>query len=85
MLVLHTVYDGPFAAYIQDFALKVGDLFDQLFECIEEPPPMPVDKFPNEFVALLQRFNRTPVMGYFFSAYPRSDTARIIRDELAMP
>ncbi len=85
VLVLHTVYDGPFAAYIQDFALKVGDLFDQLFECIEEPPPMPVDKFPNEFVAVLQRFNRTPTMGYFFSAYPSSDAARIIRDELATP
>jgi hypothetical protein len=85
VLVLHTVYDGPFAAYIQDFALKVGDLFDQLFECIEDPPPMPVDKFPNEFVALIQRFNRPPTMGYFFTAYPGSDTARIIRDELARP
>jgi hypothetical protein len=84
-LVLHTVYDGSFEAYIQDFALKVGDLFDQLFECIEDPPPMPVDKFPNEFVALIQRFNRPPTMGYFFTAYPGSDTARIIRDELARP
>lgn len=85
VLVLHTVYDGPFDAYIQDFALKVGDLFDLLFKCIENPPPMPVDKFPNEFVAHIQRNNRAPTMGYFFSAYPRSDVARIIRDELARP
>ena len=85
VLVLHTVYDGPFAAYIQDFALKVGDLFDLLFECIEDAPPMPVDEFPNEFVALIQRYNRTPTMGYFFSAYPGRDVARILRDELARP
>lgn len=85
VLVLHTVYDGSFSAYIQDFALKVGDLFDLLFECIENPPPSPVDKFPNDFVALIQRYNRTPTMGYFFSAYPGSDVARILRDEWARP
>lgn len=85
VLVLHTVYDGPFSAYIDHFALKVGDLFDALFECIETPPPMPVRKFPNEFVAHIHRFNRAPTMGYFFSAYPRSDVARILRDELARP
>jgi hypothetical protein len=81
VLVLHTVYDGPFGAYLQHFASQAGDLFDVLFECIEDPPPMPVDKFPNEFAAHLLRFNRTPAMGYFFSAYPRSEVARIVRNE----
>ena len=85
VLVLHTVYDGPFSAYIQEFALKVGELFDELFSCIENPPPMPVKKFPNEFVAHIQRYDRMPAMGYFFSAYPRSGVARILRDELARP
>jgi len=83
VLVLHTVYDGPFFAYIQDFALRVGDLFDALFECIENPPPMPVGKFPNEFVAHIQRYDRAPTMGYFFSAYPNSEVARIQRAERA--
>lgn len=85
VLVLHTVYDGPFDAYIQHFALKVGVVFDALFECIENPPPMPVDEFPNEFVAHIRRHDRAPAMGYFFSAYPRRDVARIIRDEWARP
>ena len=85
VLVLHTVYDGPFWAYIQHFALKVGDLFDELFSCIENPPPTPVEKFPNEFVAHIQRYNRPPAVGYFFSAYPGSDVARILRDEWARP
>ena len=79
VLVLHTVYDGPFAAYLDHFARRVGDLFDALFECIESPPPMPVGKFPNEFVAHLQRFDRGPVLGYFFSAYPDREVAQIKR------
>ena len=81
VLVLHTVYDGPFGAYLQHFALQAGDLFDVLFECIEDPPPMPVDKFPNEFVAHLLRYNRAPAMGYFFSAYPSSEVATILRNQ----
>jgi len=83
--VLHTVYDGPFDAYIQDFALKVGDLFDLLFDYLEARPPGPVRQFPNEFVALIKLFDRPPASGYFFSAYPGSDTARITRDALARP
>ncbi|MBA3254261.1 MAG: cytochrome P450 [Pseudomonadota bacterium] len=85
VLVLHTVYDGPFKAYIQDFALKVGEVFDALFACIEDAPPSPVDKFPDEFVAHLQRYNRAPAMGYFFSAYPRSEVAQLIRDNRVLP
>ena len=81
VLVLHTVYDGPFGAYLQHFALQAGDLFDVLFEYIEDPPPMPVGKFPEEFAAHLLRYNRAPAMGYFFSAYPTSEVARILRDE----
>lgn len=85
VLVLHTVYDGPFAAYIQHFALKVGDLFDELFSHIENPPPMPIEKFPDDFVAHILRYNRAPAAGYFFSAYPRSEVSSIIRDQLARP
>jgi len=80
VLVLHTVYDGPIGAYLDQFALRAGDLFDALFQFIEDPPPMPVRKFPNEFVAHLQRYNRQPAMGYFFSAYPNAEVARIIHE-----
>lgn len=80
VLVLHTVYDGPFGAYLQHFALRAGDLFDLLFELIEDPPPMPVHKFPYEFVAHLLRYNRAPAAGYFFSAYPRLEVAQIVRN-----
>lgn len=79
--VLHTVYDGPFDAYIQDFALKVGDVFDLLFDYIEAAPPRPVKQFPNEFVALIKLFDQPPAGGYFFTAYPESDVGRIVRNE----
>lgn len=85
VLVLHTVYDGPFSAYVQHFALKAGDLFDEIFKYIENAPPTPVDKFPDEFVAHIRRFDRTPLSGYFYSAYPEQDTARVVRHAVTRP
>lgn len=82
VLVLHTVYDGPFGAYLDHFALDAGDLFDVLFQYIEDPPPMPVGKFPREFAAHLMRYDRPPAMGYFFSAYPTEEVARIVRNQV---
>jgi hypothetical protein len=77
VLALHTIYDGDFDAYIQHFALKVGDLFDQLFECIEGAPPLPVAENPNEFIEAIRRYNRAPLGGYFYSAYPKLECSRI--------
>ena len=77
LLVLRTIYDGDFDAYIQHFALKVGDLFDLLFESIEGAPPLPVAEHPYEFVETIRRHNRTPLGGYFFSAYPHKEVAQI--------
>lgn len=78
-LVLHTVYDGLFESYIEHFALAVGELFDKIFEHIEDAPPMPVNKYPGEFIALIRRNDRPVAAGYFFSAYPSAETAQIRR------
>jgi hypothetical protein len=78
-LVLQTVYDGDFDAYIQHFALKVDDVFDQLFQYIEDAPPLPVGDFPEAFVETIRRFNRAPTAGYFFSAYPHHEVWNILR------
>jgi cytochrome P450 len=78
-LVLHTVYDGDFDAYVNHFALAVGDLFDLLFKFIEPAPPTPVADYPFEFVDMIRRFNRPPAAGYFFSAYPELGTAACLR------
>ena len=78
-LLLHTVYDGDFESYVEHFALDAGDLFDLLFEHIEDAPPRPVREHPQEFVALIARYNRPPAGGYLFSAYPRLETREITR------
>lgn len=78
-LALRTVYDGDFDAYIQHFALKVGDLFDQLFSCIEGGPPLPVAENPDAFVETIRRYNRKPLGGYFYSAYPKTEVPMITR------
>jgi hypothetical protein len=78
-LVLQTVYDGDFDAYIQHFALKVDTVFDQLFQYIEDAPPLPVGDFPEAFVEAIRRYNRAPVGGYFFSAYPRAEVWNLLR------
>ncbi|NKI93692.1 hypothetical protein [Rhizobacter sp. SG703] len=78
-LVLHTVFDGLFESYIEHFALAVGELFDRIFEHIEDPPPMPVNKYPGAFIDLIRRNDRPVAAGYFFSAYPGAETAQIRR------
>lgn len=78
-LVLHTVYDGLFESYIEHFALAVGELFDKIFEHIEDAPPMPVAKYPGAFIDLIRRNDRPVAEGYFFSAYPGAVTAQIRR------
>lgn len=81
LLVLHTVYDGDFDAYIQDFALKIDDMFDQLFEHVEGGPPLPVSENPGAFVDVIRACNGAPAEGYFFSAYPRIETPQAQRLE----
>jgi cytochrome P450 len=79
-LVLHTVYDRDFDAYIEHFALQIGPLFDLLFAHIQDAPPRPVDKFPKEFIDTIRRYNARPAGDYFFSAYRKADVAMITQD-----
>jgi hypothetical protein len=76
-LVLFTMYDGDFDAYIGHFAKEFGHLFDRFFSHIAISPPMPIKEHPFEFVQYLKQFLRPPVEGYYFSAYPETTTHRI--------
>lgn len=75
-LALFTVYDGDFDAYIEHFALKV-ELFDKLFEHIEDGPPLPVRSHPKEFIETIRRYDRQPVGDYFYSAYGGASVSKI--------
>jgi hypothetical protein len=68
-LGLFTIYDGDFEAYVQDFLRYVGPLFDLLVGHTEDPPPMPVQKNPQEFVAWSRAHDLPSVHGVY-SAYP---------------
>ncbi|MBQ0959933.1 hypothetical protein KAK06_13350 [Ideonella sp. 4Y11] len=72
-LILRTIYNGELEPYLYHFALRAGDLFDGLFEHLEDAPPHPVSAFPEEFIATVKRFNRAPLAGYLYSAYPNRD------------
>jgi cytochrome P450 len=76
-LAMFTVYDGDFAAYVEHFALKVP-LFDEQFKYLEGAPPTPVRLYPKDFVEFIERHNRKPVAGYFYSAYPQVGVAGIL-------
>lgn len=77
-LVLHTIFDGDFDAYIEHFALQIGPLFDLLFEHIEHAPPLPVEEFPKEFIDAIRLHNKAPAARYFYSAYPTRTVADIV-------
>ena len=63
-----TVYDGPFDKYIQDFAEKLGPLFDLLFKFVKEAPTTPVAKNAGELTRWVAAHDLPPIGMY--SAYP---------------
>ena len=79
-LVLFTIYDRDFDSYIEHFALRIGPLFDRLFEHIQDAPPLPVNEFPKEFVDTIRRHNARPAGDYFFSAYPNANVSMITQE-----
>jgi hypothetical protein len=52
-----TTYDGPLEPYIMDFIGVVGDVFTELLQYIYGAPPLPVHKFPREFVDFVVSHN----------------------------
>lgn len=84
-LVLHTVYDGNFDDYVQHFALAVDDLFDRLFEHIEDAPPLPVAEHPGAFVNVIRAHHQPQLAGYFFSAYPGAEVRDVTRQNRGQP
>ncbi|MDP4301071.1 hypothetical protein [Leptothrix discophora] len=78
-LALLTNFDGDLDTYVDHFANEVGDLFDRLFEHLDDPPPLPVSRHPRAFVRRIHDYHdgHAPVGGYFFSACPALRVADI--------
>lgn len=50
-LCMFSVFDGDMTGYIRDFITVIGQAFDVILGYVKDPPPMPVGKHPDEFIA----------------------------------
>jgi len=72
-LAVITSYDGPFDTYIKAFADKIGEIFDELLQYMVDAPPLPVEQYLPEFLAYVEKNDRSIVAGVrqpLYSAYP---------------
>jgi hypothetical protein len=68
-LAVITTYDGTFEAYINEFIDAIGDVFNALLQRMSGAPPLPVQKYRDEFLAYV-RANDLRAIEPFYSAYP---------------
>jgi hypothetical protein len=79
-LAVITTYDGDFERYIMDFVDHIGPVFDMLLRHMVDPPPLPVQQHPEEFLAYVRRHDLGCV-GPFYSAYPARPVIDIRADD----
>lgn len=95
-LMVTTEFDGPFEPYVLDFAVCIGDVFNQLLSHCKPHPQLPVGHHPDEFLAFVREWNRVPVspaapllpvdFDYpVFSAYPQLTVLDIVGPRSALP
>ena len=70
-LAVITTYDGAFEDYIADFTREIGGVFDALLAHMVDAPPLPVQKYPKQFLDYV-RANDLRGIEPFYSAYPKS-------------
>jgi len=68
-LAIITTFDGDFDTYIKDFVEQISDVFNRLLAHMEDAPPLPVEKYREEFGAYIKK-NDAPSLQPFYSAYP---------------
>jgi hypothetical protein len=70
-----TSYDGDLDSYLMDFVLVLGDIFNAILAFVDGAPPLPVQQYPQEFVAFVKANNIT---GSVWSAYPHMTVIDIL-------
>ena len=79
-LAVITTYDGDFARYIMDFVNHIGPVFDLLLRHMTDPPPLPVQQHPDEFLDYVRRHD-LGCLPPFYSAYPTRPVLDIRADD----
>ena len=70
-----TSYDGDLDSYLMDFVLVLGDIFNAILAFVEGAPPLPVQQYPQEFVAFVKANN---IPGSVWTAYPHMTVIDIL-------
>jgi hypothetical protein len=81
-LFVLTEYDGDFVTYITAFTNLLGDVFNHLFAFIDPAPPLPVQKYQDEFQAYILKNN---LQSSLYSAYPQCTVLDIWGNGCAKP
>jgi hypothetical protein len=68
-LAVITTYDGDFDAYVNEFIDHIGDVFNDLLQHMDGPPPLPVQQHRREFLDYVRRHDLR-CLPPFYSAYP---------------
>ena len=69
-IALFTDYDGDLDTYVLDFIKVAHDLFNALLMHVADPPPLPVEQHPQEFLQWVRAHDAPCVASYYYSAYP---------------
>ena len=77
-LMVVTTFDGDLNTYLEDFAAKIGNVFDLLNAHMVDAPPAPVKEHPAEFLAYVQA-NNLATLGWY-SAYPTKTVLDIVNE-----
>lgn len=66
-LLVITSFDGPMEAYLLDFVKLLGDEFNAILEFVQNAPPLPVQRYPREFLDFVTANN---AKGTLYTSYP---------------
>jgi hypothetical protein len=70
-----TTYDGGLHSYVMDFVAVLGDVFTELLQFVKDAPRLPVQKYPRDFVAYIDKQNKPSGV---WSAYPETTLIEIL-------
>lgn len=76
-LLVITAFDGDFESYLMDFVATMAPLFTGVMQYVAGAPPLPVERFPAEFMQFIRDHNQSK-QGVI-SAYPPLTVLEILR------
>jgi hypothetical protein len=72
-LCMFSIFDGDPEAYIRDFILMFGRVFDALMDLVKDPPPTPSESHVEEFIEWIMRHDAFHTPGSITDTFPKLD------------